>query len=316
MATTSTGSRRARLKAAGGSSFARHSTAPPTDVTPPPINVRTRVHEYGGGSYTVADGVVVFSEFSDGRLYRLDPGSDAPVAITPEGPMRYADLRADVGRAPRPRRPRGPRRARAARRIDRRRPARRRQSAGRPRHRAPISWPRPARRRTGRCSPGSSGTTRTCRGMPRGCGSLPSRPTARSANRELAAGGPDESIVQPEWSPAGVLHFASDRTGWWNLYRLIDGPSLEALAPMDAEFADPAWVFGRSSYGFTADGSIVADCAQGRPRPPVPHPAGTARSARSNRRSPSSKASSSARARSSPSPAPPRSRPWSPVSTP
>ncbi len=76
---------------------------------------------------------------------------------------------------------------------------------------------------------------------------------------ELAAGGPDESIVQPEWSPDGVLHFASDRTGWWNLYRVIDGPSLEALAPMDAEFADPQWIFGRSSYGFAADGSIVAN---------------------------------------------------------
>ena len=75
---------------------------------------------------------------------------------------------------------------------------------------------------------------------------------------ELAAGGPDESIVQPEWSPNGVLHFASDRTGWWNLYRLADGPSLEALAPMDAEFADPPWLFGRSSYGFAGDGSIVA----------------------------------------------------------
>src|SRR6185503_51068 len=34
------------------------------DLTPPPSNVRTRVHEYGGGSYVVAGGVVVFSEFA------------------------------------------------------------------------------------------------------------------------------------------------------------------------------------------------------------------------------------------------------------
>ena len=74
----------------------------------------------------------------------------------------------------------------------------------------------------------------------------------------LAAGGPDESIAQPEWSPDGVLHFVSDRTGWWNPYRLLGGPTLEALAPMDAEFADPAWIFGRSSYAFALDGSIVA----------------------------------------------------------
>jgi len=72
------------------------------------------------------------------------------------------------------------------------------------------------------------------------------------------AGGPEESIVQPEWSPDGVLHLVSDRSGWWNLYRILDGPRLDPLAPMDAEFADPAWVFDRSSYGFLPDGSIAA----------------------------------------------------------
>ena len=79
----------------------------------------------------------------------------------------------------------------------------------------------------------------------------------------LAAGGPDESIAQPEWSPDGTLHLVSDRTGWWNLYRLVEGPRLEPLAPMEAEFADPAWIFDRSSYGFLADGAIVAVARSG-----------------------------------------------------
>jgi dipeptidyl aminopeptidase/acylaminoacyl peptidase len=79
---------------------------------------------------------------------------------------------------------------------------------------------------------------------------------------DLAAGGPDESIAQPEWSADGTLHLVSDRSGWWNLYRLVEGPRLEPLAPMEAEFADPAWVFGRSSYGFLPDGSIVAVARQ------------------------------------------------------
>ena len=74
----------------------------------------------------------------------------------------------------------------------------------------------------------------------------------------LAAGGPDESIVQPEWAADGTLHLISDRSGWWHLYRLVDGPRLEPLAPMEAEFADPAWIFGRSTYGFLPDGAIVA----------------------------------------------------------
>ena len=86
----------------------------------------------------------------------------------------------------------------------------------------------------------------------------------------LAAGGPDESIVQPEWSPDGTLHLISDRSGWWNLYRLVDGPRLEPLAPMEAEFADPAWIFDRSSYGFLPDGAIVAVARAERPRPPLP----------------------------------------------
>nr|MBA2299486.1 hypothetical protein [Chloroflexota bacterium] len=69
-----------------------------TDMTPAPFDVRSRVHEYGGGSYTVAGGTVVFSNRTDGRLYRLDPGVVEPQPITPEGPYRYADLRFDPGR--------------------------------------------------------------------------------------------------------------------------------------------------------------------------------------------------------------------------
>ena len=55
-----------------------------TDVLPAPWNARTRVHEYGGGAWTVAGGTLWFTEFTDQRLYRLDAGSDTPVAVTPE----------------------------------------------------------------------------------------------------------------------------------------------------------------------------------------------------------------------------------------
>src|SRR2546423_15266848 len=61
-----------------------------TDITPLPFNARTRVHEYGGGDYTVHDRVVYFSNFADQRLYRQAGGS-APQAITPAVEMRYAD---------------------------------------------------------------------------------------------------------------------------------------------------------------------------------------------------------------------------------
>jgi hypothetical protein len=47
-----------------------------TDIVPKPFNVRTRVHEYGGGAWTVAFGVLYFSNFADGRLYRFGATSD------------------------------------------------------------------------------------------------------------------------------------------------------------------------------------------------------------------------------------------------
>ncbi|MEZ0239841.1 MAG: prolyl oligopeptidase family serine peptidase [Chloroflexota bacterium] len=230
------------------------------DLTPPPFNVRTRVHEYGGGSYVVAGGVVVFSEFSDNRLYRLDPGAAEAVPITPPGPWRYADLHADLGR--------------------------RRFYAVREDHGigggsadevvntlvaipldggdANVLVSGPDFVSSPRLSP--DGTQLAWLewdhpDMPWDATRLrfaPFEPDGSLGEPALAAGGPDESIVQPEWAPDGTLHLISDRSGWWNLYRLVEGPRLEPLAPMEAEFADPAWIFGRSSYGFLPDGSIVA----------------------------------------------------------
>ncbi len=227
------------------------------DLTPPPFDVRTRIHEYGGGSYVVAGGTVVFSNLADGRLYRLDPGVETPVPITPDGPFRYGDLRFDATR----------RRFLAVREEH--------LATGQPiaaivdvaldGDREPsvlvegpdfLAAPRP--------SPDGSVLAWLewdHPDMPWDATRLRTAPFAADGTLELAdlaAGGPEESIVQPEWSSDGVLHLISDRSGWWNLYRLLDGPRLESLAPAEAEFADPAWIFDRSSYGFLPDGSIVA----------------------------------------------------------
>jgi dipeptidyl aminopeptidase/acylaminoacyl peptidase len=78
-----------------------------------------------------------------------------------------------------------------------------------------------------------------------------------SGHRKLA-GGPRESIFQPGWSPDGALHFVSDLTGWWNLYRFADGEAeARNLAPRDAEFGVPMWEFGYSTYAFMSDGRIA-----------------------------------------------------------
>jgi dipeptidyl aminopeptidase/acylaminoacyl peptidase len=71
------------------------------------------------------------------------------------------------------------------------------------------------------------------------------------------AGGLDESIFQPTWSPDGVLYFVSDRGGWWNICRFNDRGDEEVLCGMDAEFGTPQWVFGMSSYAFESVERIV-----------------------------------------------------------
>ncbi len=73
---------------------------------------------------------------------------------------------------------------------------------------------------------------------------------------QIISGGPNESICQVQWSPEGVLHFVSDKTGFWNLYRLEGNTSVN-LCPMEAEFGLPAWIFGRPTYAFLSNGKIV-----------------------------------------------------------
>jgi hypothetical protein len=80
-------------------------------------------------------------------------------------------------------------------------------------------------------------------------------------NAQKIAGGPAESIFQPEWSPDSALYFVSDRTGWWNLYRWRDG-HVEALTDLEAEFGQPQWVFGMSTYAFVSEREVVCAYTQ------------------------------------------------------
>ena len=87
---------------------------------------------------------------------------------------------------------------------------------------------------------------------------------------DLIAGGSTESIASPAWAPDGSLVFASDRSGWWNLYRWRPGtPGIEAMAPMEAEFAEPQWVFGQRQFGFDGRGRVIAIARVRWPRPPA-----------------------------------------------
>ena len=231
------------------------------DVTPPPFNVRTRVHEYGGGAVTVVDGVVYFCNFTDQRVYRQMPGQE-PQPITPEGELRYADLLVD----------------RQRKRLicvleDHTNP-------GREPVNSLISLDIESKGEPLTLFGGTDFCASPCLN-PDGSALAwlswdhPNMPwdgthlwTARfNADSSLGpptlvAGGNGESIFQPQWSPGGVLHFVSDRTGWWNIYAR-DAGRIEPVAAMHAEFGKPLWVFGDSTYGFQGANRIICSYSQG-----------------------------------------------------
>ena len=229
-----------------------------SDVTPTGFNARTRVHEYGGGDYAVADGRIIFSNFADQRLYRQDLGSE-PKAVPPEGPFRYADGQIDRRRnilfSVREDHTGGREPINTLVRIDLSAGDTAVVVAGNDFYSSPrlspdglflawLTWNHPNMPWDG---------TELWLGKLTADGSI--------VEKQKIAGGEHESICQPEWSPAGNLYFVSDRTGWWNLYRRRQ-TEIEALCPMQAEFGQPHWVFGTSLYRFALGKSIVCSYAK------------------------------------------------------
>jgi dipeptidyl aminopeptidase/acylaminoacyl peptidase len=79
-----------------------------------------------------------------------------------------------------------------------------------------------------------------------------------TGQKKLIAGGVSESVLDPKWSPDGQLYYVSDRNGWWNLYR---AESPEPIVKIEAEFALPPWTLGLSLIGFSGK-EIYCSCVQ------------------------------------------------------
>ena len=221
------------------------------------FNVRTRVHEYGGGSFVVKHGVVYFSNFADQRLYRHDIGQQPrPITAPRAGALRYADGVIDRQRG--------------------------RIICVREDHTVPgkvintlvgIDVAGAREPQILACGNDFYSTPRLSSdgnrlawltwnhpNMPwvateAWVGEIEDDGMLRDARR--VAGGADEALFQPEWSPDGDLYLVSDRAkGWWNLYRERAGV-LEPMAPREAEFGRPQWTFGMSTYAFESAERLI-----------------------------------------------------------
>ena len=227
------------------------------DAIPTGFNVRTRVHEYGGGAYTAASGILVFSNFADNLLYRGHGPGSAPTPITGFSAHRFADLVVDV---PRERviavledhttSDQEPVNAIAA--VSLADGVITTLVGGREFYSDPrldltgtrlawLCWDRPNMPWDG---------TELWVGDVAADGSV--------SGARMVAGGRDESVLNPTWAPDGTLLFVSDRTGWWNPYRWrIGSTPPDALAPMEADCGDALWVFGLRWLGVDADGTVA-----------------------------------------------------------
>ncbi len=227
------------------------------ELTPEGFNVRTQVHEYGGGAWWLHGSTVFFTNWTDQRLYRQDEGAE-PVAITPEPEiargLRYADgVVTSDGKL-----------------IV---CVRERHVEGREAFNEIVVIPTDGSAEPRivvegndfyafpRLSPVGTKIAWTEWTHP----NLPWDGTflyvadfadGQVSNATQIAGAMDESIFQPQWSPDGVLHFVSDRNGWWNLYRSVS-ENVESVIKIDADLGLPQWVFRQSTYAFLANGDIV-----------------------------------------------------------
>jgi dipeptidyl aminopeptidase/acylaminoacyl peptidase len=229
----------------------------PSDAIPQGFNVRTRVHEYGGGAYFISDRTIFFSNYKDQRLWRqAETGMPQPITLEPSAPFsfRYADGRVTPdGKTIICVRERHEQGREAVNEIV---------AIPTDGHQAKVilcgydfySFPR--------ISPDGKKLAWTCWRHPQmpwdgselWVGDLKSDGSV--VNSRLVAGSSAESIFQPEWATDGSLFFVSDRTGWWNLYAEQSG-RIAPIFEITAEIGVPQWLFGYTRYTLLSNGRVA-----------------------------------------------------------
>ena len=225
------------------------------DMTSPEFNVRTRAHEYGGGAFIIKNETIYFVNDKDQRIYRQKPYKK-PEAITPDKPYCFADLMVDETRG-----------QLIAVLEDHSDPTKEAVSAI-----AAISLIEGNEIKT--LASGNDFYSSLClspdnKKLAWLCWNHPNMPwdgtklfvadhdnDGSLRNLQKVAGGPDESIFQPQWSPDGILYFVSDKSNWWNICRWQDD-EVQPVCERSAEFGVPQWIFGMSTFAFESSDKII-----------------------------------------------------------
>lgn len=232
------------------------------DLTPAPMNVRSRVYEYGGGAYALSDDAAYFVNFPDQCIYAVSIDGGAPRQVTTgDATERFGGLEWD------------------------------------PHRRCLIA----IRERHGDGGDAASGeatvndlvridtATGTVAVLHEGhdfyawpCISAsgdrvafvvwdhPNMPwdgtqlvmadidaTGGLGSDTLVAGGIDESIYQPAWTGDDSLVYVSDRSGYWNLH-VYDASGVRTAVADDAEYGLPMWSLGSTNYVVAGSSHVVA----------------------------------------------------------
>lgn len=224
------------------------------DMIPPPFNARSRVHEYGGGVYCACDHGIFFVNDADQDIYRIRDSSN-PQRITNIENARFADLCFDSrhnrilcvcedhsNSATEP--------VNSLVSIDVTTGAISTLHQGYDFYSSPrinqdgsklawLSWNHPN-------MPWDGTELWLADVNENGLLTTPLH----------VAGSESTSIFQPEWSPEDILYYITDESGWWNLARHDETGSL-AVTTQKSEFGLPQWIFGQTTYAFSANNSVI-----------------------------------------------------------
>ncbi|MGF2950441.1 S9 family peptidase [Microbacterium alcoholitolerans] len=221
------------------------------EILPEPWNARSRVHEYGGGSWTASDdGTLFFVSGADQRVYRM-PRGEQPKPLTAPGPA-FGGLRLQQGRL-----------------LAVREDLRREQHL-----RAIVEIP----------VDGSGAESESAVHTVISTGGFVAHPALSPDGKRVAwvqwsgirmpweqallhiapVDGdeitliPTRAALQPEWVADDALLYLDDPTDRWNLQRVNPGGETEPIAPADADTGGGLWVLGNRWYQPLDDGRIVA----------------------------------------------------------